>query len=166
MPTARSSSAAAPSGLGKAIALRTDLVKIRPDSDAAQASHAIGATMGFSIIFTLWIFGADLLDAFCAGYARRQGNRREASSASTLATTDDASAAQQADEVVARYLKAQQTQSRCTSPESMTTFRQPSFGRRRWAHNTEGDAGNTDWRRALFSGCSPRQEISRERRSE
>lgn len=64
MPTARSPSAAAPSGLGKATALRTDLVKIRPDSDAAQASHAIGATMGFSIIFTLWIFGADLLDAF------------------------------------------------------------------------------------------------------
>lgn len=64
MPTARSPPAAAPSGLGKAIALRTDLVKIRPDSDAARASHAIGATIGFSIIFALWIFGADLLDAF------------------------------------------------------------------------------------------------------
>ncbi len=104
---------------------------IRPASDAERAGYAIGATIGFSMLFALWTFGALLLGIFALLTRGELVVVEKPIGTSSLSSADDADAARRADEVVARYLKAQQAQARAASPAPMATRQQPGFGRRR-----------------------------------
>jgi len=99
---------------------------LRPVSDAARVGHAIGATIGFSMILSLWVMGDIILGLFVLltrgdkviveetayGGGRGADNERDPAGA---------------DDMIARYMQRQNTPRVPTSSVSAPQ----GFGRRR-----------------------------------
>lgn len=107
--------------------------QLTPDSEAARAGHAIGATIGFSIILGIWMMGVVILGLFVLLTRGDKVVVEETSDAAHVTSSfgqQSNSGLTDPDEMIARY-KAQQQ----SAPRTLSSSAAPSsggaFGRRR-----------------------------------
>ena len=107
--------------------------QMAPTSEAERAGHFIGATLGFSMILSVWVMGAMILALFVVltrgdkviieetrgGYDDHRGSTEESDTGGM-----------DADALIARYLQRQHAEATQPASAPPPTALQRSFGRR------------------------------------
>lgn len=107
--------------------------QLTPASDVERVGHAIGATIGFSMIVSIWVVGDLLLGMFVLLTRGNKiiveevtgGRRGDESFAHESSTTVDA------DALIARYKQSQRSEMEQARPRPSPAMVQQGFGRRR-----------------------------------